>query len=295
MVFLRHASVRSAVPGDAAEFEEQLRCAWEVGRDAWPQLDIPADVFVRHLAERLTPADEGKTLAQVLAERALGDLYLACAWVHGVLASSGLLESRYLAKLPVVLGFLKLPAMVLDEVCQLVRIEILMGGASGGGPRIAGYNGKGALLSWIRIMAVRLALKEVAAGGETPNENLLALIEALPDPGADLELDIIKRRYRSEFRQAVYESFASLPWEQRHSLQLYFIDRLSTTEMARLFGMSQSNVSRRLKRARQAVYQETKRRLQERLALSSTEFTSLVDAIKSDLDLRISQVFTEES
>jgi RNA polymerase sigma-70 factor, ECF subfamily len=106
-------------------------------------------------------------------------------------------------------------------------------------------------------------------------------------------IELIKRRYRREFRQALYEAFAELSSEQRYQLRLHFIEKLSTTEMGAMFYVNQSTVSRWLKNARRAVHEGTKRRLQERLGLSSNEFTSLLNAIESQLELSVSQVFKE--
>src|SRR4051794_26194157 len=126
-----------------------------------------------------------------------------------------------------------------------------------------------------------MAFKQGALVRETPGESVL---EALPSPGPDAELDLIKHRYRREFRDAVRETFAALPSEQRHLLRLHFVDRLSTIEMGMVFRKNQSTVSRWLKSVRQEVYVETKRRLQARLGLSSREFASLLAVIDSQLD-----------
>lgn len=294
VTFLAHAPMHVAESMDPNDFESQLRCAWEIGRDPWwPQVVVPAHDFVRHLAQRLPRDREGTPLPRLLDELALSDLYLACACVNGVPASMEMLESHYLAKLPTLLGYLKLPAMVLDDVCQSVRIHLLVE-TDGAVPRLARYTGRGALLSWLRIVAVRMALKEVPSLQELPEENLLAALEAMPMPAANTDLELIKRRYRHEFRQALSEAFAELPGAQRHHLWKHFIEQQSTTRMAEDAHVNQSTVSRWLKKARKAVYEGTKRRLQKRLGLSSKEFTSLIAVIRSRFDLSLSQVFKKE-
>jgi len=294
VTFLDDSLVRAAVPGDSAEIEGLLRRAWETGRGPWPQVVLRAEVFVPHLIQRLPEARAGSLLVPLLEQLALADLYLACACVHGVPAAIETLERHYLAKLPALLGYLKLPAAMLDDVCQRVRIHLLLG-TTDAGPRLAEYTGRGALLSWIRVIAARMALKHKQGTSvrERPDENVLAALEALPAPGLDVEFDLIKRRYHREFRQAVREAFAALSSEQRHLLRLHLVDRLSTTEMGPLFRVNQSTISRWIKSARQAVYEETKRRLQERLGLSSHEFESLLADLESQLDLSLSQVLKE--
>ncbi len=289
MMFVGHAPVRIEVPANADELEVQLQCAWEAGRDPWPQLSLPANTFIRHLAQRLPQGSEGRPLMQWLDQLVLADLYLACACIHEVPAAIPLLESHYLAKLPALLGHLNMPTVVLDDVCQLVRIHLLMG-SQGTGPHLAEYTGRGALLSWIRVMALRMALRQSTSIRQAPAENVLAVLEAMPAPGADTELYLIKHRYRPEFRHALCEAFASLSAEQRYQLRLHFVERLSMTEMSTLFRVNQSTVSRWLKSARQAVHVETKRLVRERLGLSTNEFTSLMRAIESDFGLSLSEV-----
>ncbi|MGZ3459667.1 MAG: sigma-70 family RNA polymerase sigma factor, partial [Archangium sp.] len=279
VIFLEHVSVGVAVPDDAAEFEGLLRRAWEAGREPWPQVALPADIFVRHLAQRLPEDSEGRPLALVLEQFALPDLYLVCACVHKVPAAIETLERHHLARLSTLLvKATNLPATMLDDVCQLVRIQLLLG-TSESGPELARYEGRGTLLKWIWVIAARRAVKAGASSRETPQENILEIVDAIPAPGPDVELDFIKRRYRSEFRQAVCEAFAALDSEQRHLLRLHFIDRLSTTEMSKLYRVNQSTISRWLKNARQEVYEETKSRFQMRLGLSSQEFASLLAVI----------------
>jgi RNA polymerase sigma-70 factor len=146
----------------------------------------------------------------------------------------------------------------------------------------------------MRVIAVRMALKRGAAAKETSDEGALAALEAMPASGQDAELELIKRRYRHEFRQAVGESFAALSSDQRYLLRLHFIDKLPTTKMGPLFGKDQSTISRWLKEAREQVYEDTKRRLQERLRLSSQEFQSLMDVIKSRFEMSLSQLLNEK-
>jgi RNA polymerase sigma-70 factor len=292
VVFLEHAPMSITPPAEAAELEVLLRRAWETGHESWPQVALLPEVFVRHLAQKLTEARAEGPLATVLGQLAIPDLYLACACVHEVPAAIEMLERHYLAKLPASLAYLKQPATLIDDVCQKVRMHLLLG-TTGAGPQLAEYKGRGALLSWIRVMAVRMVLKQVVPPREAPaerDENLLEAIEAMPVPGPDLELDLIKRRYRHEFRQAAHEAFHALTSEQRHLLRLHFVDRLSTTEMGALFRVNQSTVSRWLKNVRLAVYEETKRRLSERLDLSSREFASLLNVIASQIDLNLSQI-----
>jgi RNA polymerase sigma-70 factor (ECF subfamily) len=291
--FLEHARQRSSLPEDVAVLGRLLEHAWETARAQWPAVDLPGTVFIRHVAERLPDASPDSALEPILEQLSLAELYLACACVHGIPEAIAALDRHYLAKLPGLLGYLRLPAATLDDICQLARVKILVHTPEGG-PRLNDYTGRGALMSWVRVTAARTALKRMAADKPASDEAVAEVLESLPTPEADAELDLIKQRHRAEFRQAIREAFAALPADERHLLRLYFADRLSTTELGELFRVNQSTVSRWLKSARQTVYEETKSRLQARLGLSAREFQSFLAVLDSQLDLSMSQIFGEE-
>src|SRR5262249_44325992 len=153
-----------------------------------------------------------------------------------------------------------------------------------GPPRISEYRGQGALSSWLRVTAARVSL--TLRAGEKPVEGgAEALLQALPAPGMDAELDLIKRRHGQELRDAAGEAFAALREDDRHLLRLYFVDRLTTTELGALFRVNQSTISRRLKGVRETVHDGTRRRLQARLGLSARDFESFLGSLQSQLDL----------
>lgn len=280
-------------PRDDTEFESLLRRAWETGRRQWPQVDLTAESFIHHLAGLLPKPREQGLLAPLVERLDLEGLYLACACVNHVPAASEVFEQHYMEKLPGLLGYLKLPGAVLDEVCQRVRTLLLVRTPEAP-PRLAEYTGRGALMIWIRVIAVRLALKQESSVRELPDRDGLAALAELPAPELDAEMALMKAHYRHEFRQAVREAFAALSDDQRYLLRLHFLEGLPTTRMGPLFGKDQSTISRWLKDAREQVYDETKRRLQERLQLSSQEFESLMSAINSRFDVSLSQVLGNE-
>ena len=93
--------------GDEA-FDSLIRRAWEAGRREWPEVDLPTEIFSRHFAGLLTQAPEDVPLADRIEQLDLKGLYLACACVSGVSGASELFEHHYMARLPALLGYLKL-------------------------------------------------------------------------------------------------------------------------------------------------------------------------------------------
>src|SRR5262249_9409848 len=170
--------------------------------------DLEPALFARHVAERLPPSEPGAPGA-TLGRMSLPELYLACACLRGAPAALSALERCYLARLPELLGYLRQSETTVDEICQLTGVKLLVH-APGGEPRIAEYKGHGPLLRWIQVTAARVAL--TLRGRERPLGDCGAdVLDRLPAPGVDVELDLIERRHHAECREALREAFGSLP------------------------------------------------------------------------------------
>jgi RNA polymerase sigma-70 factor, ECF subfamily len=271
--------------------DRMLTGEYERARESWPGVALPREEFVRQLSTLLN-ATEGRALEEELERLALADLYLACACAHRVPGAVEALERHHLAKLPRRLKYVGQPEETVEDVCQQVRIHLLVGTAESP-PKIAEYTGRGSLSSWLKAIGVRMLLKRVGANREEPEDDVVAVLEETPTPGRGPELELIKQRYQRDFRQALSESFNTLPREQRHLLRLRYVDRLTQVQMARLFGVTQPTILRRLERAYGDVFEQTKRLLQERLGLSSLDFESLLEEVRSQFDMSLSQVLIE--
>ena len=289
--FLAHAKGSVLPPADAAAFERLLLQVCETSRARWPKVALPAQTFVTHLAERLPEAPHPTPVEQLLEQLSLEELYLTCACERGMASAIELFERDYLSKLPRLLRGHKQAEATIDDVCQQVRMKLLVA-TPGGGPKISEYTGRGALLSWVRVTAVRAAIKHQVGEKPASEEDPEDIIDDLPGAEADPEMELIKRRHQAEFRQAVREAFSLLSAEDRHRLRLYFVDRLSMYELAALFRVNQSTISRWLKTTRQTLYEETQRRLEKRLGLSHHEFKSFLATLKSRMHM--SQLLSAE-
>lgn len=291
--FLVHAKPHLVSRMDTSTVEHLLLRAWESARAQWPTVALPAELFVAYLAKRLPEPTSQEALEPLLAQLSLAELYLTCACVRGIPSSIELFERHYLARLPGLLRGPKQPEAMLDDVCQLTRMKLLVS-TSEEGPKLAEYTGRGALMSWVRVTAVRIAIKQQAREKPAPEEEAESVLSALSAPGVDAELDLIKRRHREALRRAAREAFSVLSDHERHLFRLHFVDQLSMYELASLFRVNQSTISRWLKNARQGIYEETRRLLQARLGLSSRDFESFLSVLDSQFDLGISQLLREE-
>jgi RNA polymerase sigma-70 factor (ECF subfamily) len=289
--FLMHAKGSFAPPVDPSACEHLLARAWESSQAQWPTVKLPPKLFVKHLAERLPEANPAPPIEQLLEQLHVADLYLACACVHDIPSALEAFDRYCLANLPGLPGTSKQPGSMADDIRQLARESLLMRRPEGN-LRLADYKGHGSLRSWVKVTATRIALKLQA------NEKLLPSSGPPPDsstvaPGKSPEKAAIDDEAQASFNQALHEAVSELSADERHLFRLYYGHQLSMYEVAALFGVNQATISRWLDSARQKVYRQTRRILQERLDLSRRGFESFLNSLDSKLELSLSQLLGE--
>lgn len=282
--FLR-ARGADATADAPADLDEALAGAIDRARAAWPQLSIPDEAFVAHVAARLPDRTDPAHFARTLNAP---DLLLALGCARADPAALAAFERRYFDDLGALVVSVTRDPHVIDELRQVLREKLLVGGAAAP-PRIASYSGRGALLAWVRIAASRAALDLVQARAAQPWDELDAAADRIGG-GGDFEAGYLRERFRAEFARALRDAFAALSPEQRNHLRLAFIDGLSVDELGSLFGVHRATAARRVQAARTAVFDETRRLLQERLALAPADFDSVCRAVYSQLDLSLSRI-----
>jgi RNA polymerase sigma-70 factor (ECF subfamily) len=252
-------------------------------RDAHPDLRLTAEAFADHLA-RCGAAVDGDRDHEHAA-----DLYLAAAALNGQPAAVAKLRQSCW---PLALKYLRpFREVSIDDVAQELWNALLFGDP-GGSPKLRSYSGKGPLGAFVGITAQRLALMRLRRDGADArlSGRAAAEINAL---ASDPELAFIKHQHRDSFQQMLNLALQSLDDRARMVLRMYLIDRLSVERVAKVYGVSQSSVSRWLAKARDTVLTETRRLLSDKLRLSESEFQSLWNILNSELDLSMSRVLGE--
>jgi RNA polymerase sigma-70 factor (ECF subfamily) len=279
------AAVASTRPGDDAllTLGERLESSLRAAREAWPDVALSPEAFASCLGTHV--GDEGSLLEALDALRA-PDLYLACACARGDERALRAFESSYFREIDAALGRIRTRA-TLDEAKQLVRDRLFVG-ADGAPPRIAQYSGRGDLRNWFRVAVVRMLLNVATrAPKERPLDD--GALEAIPAASPDPELDLLRRRYRREFKEAFDESVAALGERERVLLRYAFCDALTVEEIGALYGVHRATAARWVQKARTELFERVQTALRTRLRLTTTEIESVVRLIGSNLDWTISQ------
>jgi RNA polymerase sigma-70 factor (ECF subfamily) len=281
--------VRSALSGRELPDELEPLLAERVAhaRAAWPGVIVEVDRLMQAIARRLDP---DRPPADALAAMQTDDLYLACGCAAGDAAAIAGFEQHCGAIIDRTIASSGVPPAERADLGQIVRQRLLVAPRAGGAPRIAGYSARGSLQSWVRVIAAREAARilpgarrEIAA---EEDDELVGLIAPDDDP----EIGYFKRRYREEFKRAFHAAVDALEPRERLLLRQHVIDGVGIDRLAALHGVHRATAARWVQAARDAVVEGTQRELARRLKLRRDELATVIDLIRSQLDISLQRV-----
>jgi len=268
-----------------AELETRLADQLAEAKGRWPEVTVDPRRFVTHWAAQLARAsDVGAAIEQLH----LADLYLAFGCAEGdtcALRSFGTLLSSVAGAVRSVDGT---PSFV-DEILQRLRTRVLVPD-DGKTPRILDYAGRGSLENWLRAGALRLALNARRDARRGPEPLPEASLWEPAAPTADRTLELLRGKYATEFGSALREAFASLDGGERNVLRMHFLEGLSLNQIAAMYQVNKSTISRRMAKARETLLERTRSKLERALALPAPELDSLLEQLGPRLDLSLSSV-----
>jgi RNA polymerase sigma-70 factor (ECF subfamily) len=264
---------RAALP-EVEALEDRLTGLVAAAARAWPELAVPAEVFVAYLAARLHAVDG---LATVQA----ADLYLACAAVGGDAAALAEVDARLARELTGARARLGADAADAADAGQTLRQRLLTGAT----PGLGDFEGRGGLGAWLRVSAVReLLMQRRRRGRESPLGDVERIAERAP---ADPEIAHLKELYRGAFADAVRAAFAGLTPRERNLLRQHYLYSLTLEDMAAAYHVHRATVARWLAGARDALFEATRTTLIARLGIGHGEFDSLARMLHSQLDVSL--------
>jgi RNA polymerase sigma-70 factor (ECF subfamily) len=270
------AELPSAASGLGAQ---GLAEAWRSARAAWPSVQLGAEAFIAHLARHL-PAHAVAT--DGLMQINVADLYLACACAAGDVQAIEAFERHCLGGVNRALARLGFDADTVSEVKQLIRCRVLLGDR--GPPRILEFSGRGALRAWVRVIAVREALRMTRRSDrEIEIDDIDKLQAFVTATGLEHE----KQSYRHAFREALDRALRALPSRDRVMLRQHVLDGMTIDQLGALYRMHRTTAARALERARRFLLAATRAHMRVELDVSSTELDSILRLIRSCLDVSL--------
>jgi RNA polymerase sigma-70 factor (ECF subfamily) len=263
--------------GLARPLSPQFDAALARAEAAWSDFRVGRDAFASFLDGRVEEAD--------LERAKVEDLYAACACAGGDVKAIAAVESRYFPDIDAALGKMGLPSDRIGEVKQGLR-KLLFVGEPETPPRIGEYRGTGDLRAWLRVTAMRAALKLLRKDGrETPasDDAILEARSSADDP----ELAYMKAAYRAAFRAAFQEALESLHSKERTLLKQQIVDGLGIDELGALYEVHRATAARWVASAREKLLSRTRRTFMLRARISSDECESIMRLVRSQLDVSL--------
>lgn len=257
-----------------------MQALYEGGRRCWPTLVVSAEAFAAHVSR---VAESGAAL-----DKLHGDgLYLAAACCAGDAAAINTFRETFADDVTAVVHRMGLSEHRQEITQSLLRQ--LFAPDTDREPFIANYAGRGALGSWLRVVAVREAyriVRELRKQGrrEMLTDNLLAE-RAVDD--RDPELQHLKGAYKAAFQDAFQNAFEALSRRDRQVLRYCYLDGLNLDQVAAIYNVSRATAGRWRLSAQQGILEQTRARMEQSLSMDAAEFESIMRVVRSELDLSI--------
>ena len=259
-----------------------VRASFDQAARRWPGVALDYDDFAAHVEAKVRGADP--------AGLQMDDLYLALSCARGDAAAIETLEREVLAQVGTVLRTLDTRGEFADEVKQKLRERLLIG-TDDGAPRLLDYAGRGALVAWVNVGAIRVGLNllrsEQRRGRHEQPDWSRALVAA--DTG-DPELEAFKLKHREQFQQAITGACADLDDRQRNILRLHFLDGLSIDRIGVVYSVHRSTAARWIARARDRLHEATRTRLIDDHGISESQASFVERLVLSQLEVSFSQL-----
>ncbi len=147
---------------------------------------------------------------------------------------------------------------------------------------LASYRGRGSLLGWLRTT---LAQRHVDHHRRTRREDLLDELEA-PAPEPAPQTSAVQL---SQLECAMEEALLRQDAEERFLLATYYLDGQTLMQIARILGVHEATVSRKLQRATKVIRKQVLKSLQ-RAGLSKRAAEEAMGTDPRDLDLNVKKL-----
>jgi len=263
------------------DLEEWIETRWQQAVAAWPGIDLSRTIFFSYFVARWPSS---ASLEDWLTKTRATDLYLACACSCEAPHAIETFDAVHLSRVREYLARTRPDVSFVDDVRQTLREKLFVGETR----KIAEYSGRGSLGGWVRVLTVRTAVDLRRRRGER-----LPRLPAESPSAIDPELGYLAERYRGEVEAAFRHALTALDGEQRTLLRMHFVDAVTLDELAQLRNVHRATIARHLAAARRAILDEVRGQLRDRLALSTEEFASLIQLVRSRLQISVVRLLAE--
>jgi len=277
------------------ELDSVISSAYSEGRTRYGDLGLALSAYAiriksilkKHLGQSPDPAEE------VAFAKSLhgADLYLATACAqcspgntsnssngaHADQAANAwkILESRYKGFVYDLVRFFYRPSFISQDLADNIIADLFLPDRTGAS-RIASYDGRSSLSTWLRVIVCN---RSINAQRSTTNSKGTDIQPEMPDEPAlqSIEMTLRARRYREALEDSLGCACRKLTPRERLILLWRYEDGLQLGQIAKLLGIHQSNVTRQLERMQSKLRDQV-------IAILSTKHGLSRSAVKECLE-----------
>ena len=241
------------------------------GKARWPLLTLSLEGFRRHCVR--LGLDDRQTAAR--AE----DLFLVAAVLDQVPRAIAHFDECLSVAVTVVTRIDRAPNFV-DDVTQELRLKLLTGESA----KLWTYSGAGALVDWLRVTAMRIALNLKRA-------DRLQVEDDLPQAVFEGQEALQFRNwYLTDLHQALQVSFRRLTARERNLLRLHFLDGLNIERIGAVYRVNRSTIARWLVAIRTRLFRDVRDELAAKHGLDTADVKSLYRIMEQDVHVTMSRI-----
>jgi RNA polymerase sigma-70 factor len=270
---------------DSIELDFFIAHAHREGREKFGDLGLELSAFSRRIVaiarKYLGPAPSPEATLAFVNELHGGDLYLATACAQSSPEKATgcatrdcgdpsiawkCLEATYKGLICDLVRFMYRNSYASQDLADSVIADLFLPDRSGSS-RIASYDGRSSLSTWLRVIVCN---RVINAQRSRATANSTDLAPELPDRSAqnNMEATLRARRYRPALEDSMASACSTLTPRERLMLLWRYEDGLQLGQIARLLGIHQSNVTRQLERLQSKLRDEVETTLAAKHGLS---------------------------
>jgi RNA polymerase sigma-70 factor (ECF subfamily) len=230
-------------------------CAtFDIGHAYYGDVEVSQDLFgdyVWNIVGKHLSDSTGESMVMDFARRLyLRDLYLACGCVHKRDRAWAAFDAHYRKLIADLVRFCYRHGTDSEEVADSVLVSLYFNDRSGR-QRIASYDGRSSLATWLRVIVTNRAINDRNERRHSTDDEVgdVADSRALTDVEFSLRAD----RYGRVFSEALAQALRDISDKERLMLLWRYEQNLPLGEIAQLIGIHQSNVTRQLLRVQDAI------------------------------------------
>lgn len=255
-------------------FAATLTDSFLLARTYYGDIDVSLNVFIDYVwgivCKHMDGCLDEPTVATFTKKLYLRDLYLACGCVHKNEKAWATFDVRYRKFVTDLVRFCYRHGSDNEEIADSVVVSLYLNDRSGR-QRIASYDGRSSLATWLRVIVINRAINDRNEKKPAADDG----VADIPDGRAlaNLESSLRAHRYGNILRESLAQALSEISEKERLMLLWRYEQNLQLGEIARLMGIHQANVTRQMLRLQTKLRESVIQRLaiQHRMSAPAIE------------------------